>query len=35
MYEMAYGTTPFKASTRDGTFDNITKGKVGVPSGVR
>ncbi len=34
MYEMAYGTTPFKASTRDGTFDNITKGKVAFPSDV-
>ena len=34
MYEMAYGTTPFKASTRDGTFNNISNAKLTFPENI-
>ena len=34
MYEMAYGTTPFKAATRDETFSNITNAKLTFPDNV-
>jgi non-specific serine/threonine protein kinase len=34
MYEMAYGTTPFKSATREQTFDKISAGKVSFPDDV-
>ena len=34
MYEMAYGTTPFKASTREQTFNNISSAPVVFPTDV-
>ena len=34
MYEMAYGTTPFKSATREETFNKISDGKVTFPDDV-
>jgi len=31
MYEMLYGTTPFRGSTRDDTFSNIRKTSINFP----
>src|ERR1700760_75429 len=33
IYEMLYGTTPFKGKTRNQTFSNIMKEEVGFPEG--
>lgn len=31
MYEMLYGTTPFRGTTRDDTFSNIRKTTINFP----
>jgi protein-serine/threonine kinase len=33
IYEMLYGTTPFKGKNRNATFTNIMKEEVGFPEG--